>query len=207
MKIAVWLLMFLIGHASYGQNLRLELFGGSAHSFPSEVTVRQKGYPEVSKVAQWSTRPLEPAPYYSARIGWWSESSAWEVEMLHHKIYMDNTDNIFVNYRSTFGFNMFLLNRAYELTPYLIVRYGIGPVVSHPINNIRGKEYSSNVVYHIVGASAQGAIQSRQKIINNLYVTQEAKITYAFANLPISDGDSSVTNLAIHGLIGLSYDF
>lgn len=120
---------------------------------------------------------------------------------------MDNTDDVFVKYCSTFGFNMFLVNRAVEVNPYLILRGGIGPVISHPINNIRGQEYDSKVVYHLVGASTQGSAQIRQKLTDNLYLTEEFKITYAFAKLPIAGGDSSVTIFALHGLVGLSYDF
>lgn len=207
MKICFLLLVFLITSPAYSRDFRLELFTGTAFSVPSDVTLRQEGYPEIKKTAHWSTRPLEPAPYYSVRIGLWEEDRAWELEMLHHKLYMDNTDDVVRNYRSTFGFNMFLFNRSLQVNDYLILRAGIGPVVSHPINNVRGQEYKSSVTYKLVGAGTQISIQGRQKIYKKLYLTEESKITYAYANLPISGGDSSLTNLALHLLVGLSFDF
>lgn len=206
MKAFIILLFSLIATTAYSSEVRLELFTGTAFSLPSEVSVRQDGYPEVSKTAHWSTRPLEPAPYYSARIGLWEEERGIEIEMLHHKLYMDNTDEVFRNYRSTFGFNFFLLNKAWQLESF-ILRAGVGPIISHPINNIRGQEYTSSVTYKLVGAGTQVALQGRQKLYKKLYITEEAKITYGFANLPISGGDSSLTNTAFHILVGLSYSF
>lgn len=185
----------------------VELFTGSAYSLPSQVTVRQEGYPTASKTAIWSTRPLEPAPYYSFRVGYSEEDKIWDLEMLHHKLYMDNTDHIFNDYRSTFGFNLFLLNRGWKLSPNVITRLGVGPVVSHPINTIRGKTYTDDVTYKLVGIGTQASIQFKQNIYDKLYFTQEIKTTYAIANLPINGGDSSLTNLALHGLFGFGYDF
>jgi hypothetical protein len=185
----------------------VEFFLGNAHSLPSRVTVRQKGYPEESKIAHWSTRPTEPAPYYSARVGLWKDNQGWDVEMLHHKLYMNNTDAVFNNYRSTFGFNFFFLNRGWRVHPNIILRFGLGPVISHPVNTIRGQQYTDNVTYKLVGAGTQVAAQFRQTIYKGLYLTQEIKTTYAMARLPIANGRSYLTNLAFHGLVGLGVEF
>ena len=185
----------------------IEFFLGDANNQPSKVTVRQKGYPEASKTARWSTKPLVPAPYYSLRVGRWERNKSIELEMLHHKIYMENTDEIFNQYDSTFGFNFFFLNRGWRVHPNIILRLGVGPVVSHPVNRIRGQRYSSDVVYNLVGIGAQTTIQFRQSISESFYFTQEIKLTYGTAELPIENGTSFVTNTALHGLVGIGYEF
>ncbi len=207
MKLLIFLFLLVFqNHAS--ANWYSELFTGDAYSVPSKVTVRQNGYPEASKTAKFSTRPTEPAPYYSFRIGFWQDDkSGLDVEMLHHKLYMDNTDEIFNEYKSTFGFNLFLLNKGFRISPSFVFRLGIGPVVSHPINTIRGQTYTDDVVYKLVGLGSQASLQFKQRLFNNLYLTEEIKTTYAVANLPIANGDSSLSNLAFHGLIGFGYDF
>ena len=185
----------------------MELLSGNAHNLPSRVTVKQKGYPEASKMAHWGTRPMVPAPYYSFRVGRWEDNKSIELEMLHHKIYMENTDEIFNQYNSTFGFNFFFLNRAWRVHDNTILRLGFGPVVSHPENMIRGQKYTSDVVYNLVGAGAQGSLQFRQNISKHFYFTQEIKVTYGMAELPIANGTSYVSNTALHGLIGLGSEF
>lgn len=206
MKLLLFVFILFYTSLSFSQ-WRLEGFLGDAYNFPTELTIKQEGYPEIKKQAQWSTRPLKPAPYYSLRVAKWEEGKSWEVEMLHHKLYLDNTDSEIFDYRSTFGFNFFFVNKAWVIHPYFILRFGGGPVISHPISNIRGYEYTDEVSYKLVGVGIQGAIQSRQEIINNLFFTQETKITAATANIPIAKGESHLTNYAIHLLAGFSYDF
>lgn len=203
-------LIYLISINSYAQNSNtwnIELFTGDAYNLPSKVTVRQNGYEEASKTAKWSTRPMEPAPYYSLRLSYWEDGKSIELEMLHHKIHMENTDEIFNQYDSTFGFNFFLLNRGWNIYQGVILRLGLGPVVSHPVNTIRGQRYSSDVVYNIVGFGGQGAIQFKQDINEDIYFTQEFKLTYGNAEIPIENGTSFVSNTAFHGLVGLGMNF
>lgn len=202
--------LFLISqsiHAQESSYWTMELFIGDAYNLPSKVTVRQKGYSDESKIANWTTKPFEPAPYYSYRIGYWENNKSIEVEMLHHKLHMTNTDEVFNQYDSTFGFNFFLLNRAWLTYSGIVLRVGVGPVVSHPVNRIRGQQFSDDVVYKIVGVGTQGSVQFIQAISKQFYFTQEIKITHGRAEIPIENGTSFMTNTAFHGLIGLGAKF
>lgn len=207
MKTIVIIILLTIKTAYAQNSWNIELFGGNAHNLPSKVTIKQDGYKDASKTARWSTRPLESAPYYSFRVGYWKNKKAIEIEMLHHKLHMENTDEIFNQYDSTFGFNFFFINRGWKILSWMKLRLGVGPVVSHPVNRIRGQRYSNDVVYSIVGIGTQGAIQFSQSISKNWYFTQELKLTYGEAEIPIENGTSFMSNTAFHGLIGFGYKF
>ena len=114
MKLLLFVLILFYTSLSFGQ-WRIEGFLGDAYNFPTELTIKQEGYPEIKKQAKWSTRPLKPAPYYSLRVAKWEEGKSWEVEMLHHKLYLDNTDSEILDYRSTFGFNFFFVNFVFDV--------------------------------------------------------------------------------------------
>ena len=64
---------------------------GSAKSFSTNLEIEQNAFPELEFDAEYETRPFEDAPYYGYRISRQSEKHGWELEFLHHKIYLTNS--------------------------------------------------------------------------------------------------------------------
>jgi hypothetical protein len=189
-----------------------EGFLGTAYSLPSQVTIFQDSQPNLSFRATWSNETFKQAPYYTVRVGLWSETSGWELEQLHHKIVLNNNPSEVQAFKATFGFNMFLFSRAWDVK-WLILRVGVGPVIAHPITTVRGQVYNHSVggilgtKYHFVGAGMQLSVQRRFYLNKGFFLSAEGKLTLAFANLPVVNGTSHVPNVAVHLLGGLGYKF
>jgi hypothetical protein len=94
---------------------RLEAFTGTAHNFTTPLTVHQPGSPEFRMDARYDTRPFTGSPYYSARLGWWKGRSGWELQFLHHKLYLANPSGEVSHLEISHGYNMVTLNRAWEV--------------------------------------------------------------------------------------------
>lgn len=55
------------------------------------------------------------------------------------------------------------------------------------------------------GVAAQAAVQYSVSLRGPLYCFAEAKVTGAWARVPVADGTADVPALAIHGLLGVGY--
>lgn len=189
-----------------------EISGGTAYSLPSQVTIFQDRQANLTFRAEWSNETFRQAPYYALRLGGWTENSGWEFEHVHHKIVLTNNPPEVQAFKATFGFNLFLLNRGWDLK-WFILRVGMGPVVAHPITTVRGLVYNSAVggilgtTYFLVGAALQLSFQRRFHLGDHFYFAVEGKLTAAYADLPVVDGTSHVPNLALHALAGVGYLF
>lgn len=192
--------------------LLIEGMMGTAYSFPSTLSIYQENQPTLRFRGTWSNEPLSPVPYYSFRVGGWTESSGWEFEHLHHKVVLNNNPPEVQSFKATFGFNLFLINRAWDLG-WFILRVGVGPVIGHPITTVRGQPFNSvqgglmGTTYYLVGAGAQISVQRRFYLGDHFFLSVEGKVTAASANLPVANGTSEMPNTALHGQAGLGYRF
>jgi hypothetical protein len=184
----------------------VELSGGSAFQLATPLTIRQAGEPEIDVTARWETRPLRDAPYYALRLGRWSHGRAWELELLHHKLYLDDPPAEVQRFEISHGFNLVALLRAVPRGAVLW-RLGGGLVIAHPETTIRGRaapEDATNLGggYHLAGGVLQTSIGARRPLGRHFHVAAEAKLTLAYAEVPVAGGEATVPNVAIHGLLG-----
>ena len=192
----------------------VELYGGSAYSVPTPLRIRQAGTADVTLTARYATRPFRDSPYYMYRVGRWSASTrrGWEVELLHHKLYLRNTPPEVERFELTHGFNMLFVNRA-RRGRAAISRLGLGVVVAHPEATVRGRVLTGNRGllrdgYYLAGPAAQVAVARRIALgRTSLFAAVEAKGTAAYARVPVADGHASVPSLAAHLLVGLGAAF
>ncbi|MCI0618530.1 hypothetical protein L0244_36590 [bacterium] len=176
---------------------------GSAKSFSTKLEIEQTAFPKFEFDADYETRPWEDAPYYGWRISRQSEKHAWELEFLHHKIYLTNNPPEIQHFEVSHGYNMLFLNHAWIFGPNYI-RAGAGPVISHTESEIRGLGFASN--YEISGFVGQGAFGRRFYLSRIFYFTLEGKFTLATASVSIAQGKAHAPNVAIHGLAGIGFD-
>lgn len=187
-----------------------EVFMGSAYNLITPLKIRQTGYEDIKLNARYETKPLKESPYYSWRISHWKENKAWELELIHHKLYLENRPPEVEHFEITHGYNLLTINRAWERG--LIYRLGIGVVISHPETTIRGKRFPANEGllnhgFYISGPTAQFAVGKRLYLSKKFFATIEGKITTSYARIPVVDGKAEVPNVGLHGLFGLGYDF
>lgn len=190
----------------------MEGFLGTAYSLPSTVTIYQENRPTLTFRGTWDNETFKNAPYYAVRFGGWTDTSGWEFENLHHKVVLNNNPPEVGAYKATFGFNYFFINRAWDLHLF-ILRVGMGPVIAHPITTVRSLSFNSaeggilGTKYFLVGAGFQISLQRRFYFGKSFFLTTEGKVTVGWAELPVADGTSHLSNVALHILGGLGYRF
>ena len=187
----------------------LEVFGGSAVSLPTRLRIEQAGERDLRLTARYVTRPWSGAPYYAYRIGRHTSSRGWELELVHHKLYLRDPPAEVQQFEVTHGYNLIFLSRVARQGRWT-GRLGVGPVVGHPENEIRGRRLDSERGglgggYYLSGIAGQIAGSHRIPVGGGFTVMGEAKVTGAYARVPIAGGDASVPNVAAHWLVGVGY--
>jgi hypothetical protein len=192
------------------RELSAELFGGTAWSLRSPLTVRLPGEAPVAHRARWSTRPLADAPYYAYRVGYGSPARGVEAELVHHKLYLENPAPPVERFEVTHGYNLATANVRAPAGRYQ-VRAGLGVVVAHAEGRVAGRAVGERRTrlgggYHLAGVTLQLAAGRRYPFGRGAvvaYAAPELKLTASTARVPVGSGSVSVPNVALHVLGGL----
>jgi hypothetical protein len=184
---------------------RVEAFTGTAHNFTTPLSVHQPGSPEFRMDARYDTKPFTGSPYYSARVGWWKGSSGWELQLLHHKLYLANPSDEVSHLEISHGYNMVAVNRAWERWG-LVLRGGAGIVYTFPETTVRGRKRPV-LGYDLSGFTVAAGLGGRWPRAGRLSLAGELKLTLSWATVPVFEGEADVPNRALHFLAGVGYRF
>ncbi len=185
---------------------------GGAYNFPMPLNIYQKGYPNINMTAHYDTKPFSPPPYYLLRIGKWNDNKAWELEFIHHKLYLSNTTDEVNNFTITNGYNLITLNRAWLNTRNYIWRVGAGIVLAHPESKIRDQTFSetggifNDDGYFVAGPSLMASLGKRFYLSKSFFIELEGKVTASYADVKIANGNAEAPDVAIHANVGIGYD-
>jgi hypothetical protein len=187
-----------------------EYLGGMPYHCTTPLTIRQSGQPDISVNARYESKPFETPWYYSVRMGAWTGDNAWELELIHDKIYLKNRPVGVEEFSVSHGYNLLTVNRAWQRGG-LIYRFGAGLVVAHPESRIRGKKIPENRAlfndgYYLAGPTVQTSLGRRIVIHQKLYLALEAKLTVSYARVPVEDGRATVPCAGVHAVFGLGFD-
>jgi hypothetical protein len=91
-------------------------------------------------------------------------------------------------------------------------RVGAGVVIAHPEVTVRQRTLSQTRGlfgrgYYVSGVALQAAAARQLVRWRRLAVSVEAKLSAAYARVPIADGHATVPNAALHVLAGAGYAF
>ena len=192
--------------------LSFEVATGDAYNFPIPLHISQSGYPDINMTAHYETRPFSPPPYYLLRIGKWTDNKAWELEFIHHKLYLNNTTDEVTKFTITNGYNLVTINRAWLDKRNLIWRLGAGIVLAHPESTIRGQKYSetggvwNDDGYYIAGPTAMASLGKRFYLTRRFFIELEGKLTASYTNVKIASGNADAPDVALHANLGIGYD-
>lgn len=188
-------------------NWVFEVLIGDAYNFESPSHVTQSGVDVARFDGDYETRGLEGPLHYAWRIGRWQDDSAWELQLLHHKIYLRHPSAPIEALSISHGFNIITLNRAMRLGSWR-TRVGVGPVVTHVEARIAGTAYDGP--YELAGAAVLMGVGRELQITKHLYALAEISATYGRIEAE-PDGTPplrlDVRNPALHAQIGLGYRF
>lgn len=179
-------------------NWSFELATGSAFDFHTNLKIERSNEPSLDFNAHYETRGFKSPLYYSWRVGRWSEGKAWEVEFVHHKIFITNPPANVQSFSVSHGYNLLTTNFAVQ--KFFIIRAGGGVVIAHPESTIGGVHLEE---YHLTGPCGQIAISKRFYFSRSVFVNLEGKFTAARAKVPVANGNATTPNVALHGLFGI----
>ena len=193
-----------------GHEAAAEFFLGTAWSVPLPLVLEAPGK-RLAFRARYSTRPLADAPYYAYRASVLRRAHGGEVELVHHKLYLENPIPPIEHLEISHGYNLAMANLAAPAGGWQL-RIGLGFVVAHPEGRIDGRPVRGarrtliGGGYHISGASIQLALGRRYPLGRGdiaLTAAPETKLTAGFARVHLQQGTLIVPNIAVHVLGGV----
>jgi hypothetical protein len=189
----------------------VELGLGTSFSLPTDLVIRQEGEEEFEWIARYDTRPFYEVPYYDLRVGRADRRGAWELELVHHKLYLANLPDEIERFEITHGYNLITANRTFTLGD-VVLRLGAGTVLAHPESTIRGLVFDKTqgilgTGWHFSGGCAQAAIAWPYRLSERWRLNFEFKFTGALARVRVATGTADVPNLALHLIVGAGYLF
>lgn len=176
---------------------------GGAASVDSRLILRQEGLEDLKIDASWDSKPFTDPIYYSVRAGRWSGRGGWELELVHHKLYLRNPPPGIESLEISHGYNLLMINRGWDLERFL-VRAGAGPVVAHVEGAARGRQLDKGG-YQWTGPVIQLAAEKRIALRQSWLLGVEGKISAARAVIPIRGGELDAPNVAGHLLVSFGY--
>ena len=205
------LLSFSFSFASISFDLSL----GDAYSFDQDISIKMDDGENINFRAQPKTNGFKNPLYYSLKIRNQFESFDIEIELVHHKIYVDKLPDNIQKFEVSDGYNLLLLNFRKKINNLFGYRVGAGTVVLHPDIKINGK---TNFVrgggaipkfwsdgYYWSGFTCQGSVFIERKVSNKLSCNVEIKAAYSRANVPVVGGGFDLPNTSLHLLFGLGF--
>jgi len=189
----------------------VEVAVGGAVNVPTPLTIRQDGEDDISLTAQYTTKPIDEVPYYNVRVGRGDLRGAWELELVHHKVYLRNPPPEVTRFSITHGYNLITFNRNVHLR-WTDLRFGAGMVLTWPHVTVRGRALDETrgilgTGWHASGAAVQVAVARNRLWFEHWLTGIEVKLTGAWARVPVAGGSADVPNVALHVQLGGGYAF
>jgi len=210
----------LVSHLN-ASDYTFELFSGFVQNAKEDLVInRSNGNSIELDNVEFDTHPQTPPFYYGMRISkWYSDDTAWELEHVHQKLYIDNPEQYdagLTKWEVTDGYNFFMLNKAWKKKEQnIIYRFGGGFIISHPDVTLDGVNNHGNghgaVVwgsgYHLSGFVLQTSAQKIFDINKKWFLGTEVKASYSKAYINVPGGGVFVQNRALHFDLGFGYKF
>ncbi len=188
--------------------IEVQGFLGSSVSSPSPLSITQRDQPDLHVMAHWATRPFRPTWYYAGRIGLWRGNRGWFLDFTHHKMTMIDRPSSIQQFAITNGVNMVTLSRGFRRGK-LSWGVGAGPVVTFPVNRVRGLELERGRGfiggYFLSGATVVASATRHVPLVAGFFASVDGRVSATYVRVPVANGHASVPNLALHLHAGLGY--
>jgi hypothetical protein len=187
----------------------LEAHLGSAWSAPLPVVVRQRGAPDLRFSARRESRSSETPLYYVVRARRDDPRGAWTIELVHHKVHLVAPHPEVESFGVSHGYNLVLLGRTTRFRGWH-AGAAAGLVVAHPENTVRGRRLDERrgllrAGYVVAGPAASATAGFSQPLALGFDLVTEARVTLAWARVPVAGGSADVPDAALHLAVGLGW--
>ncbi|MBI4536204.1 MAG: hypothetical protein HY708_07990 [Ignavibacteriae bacterium] len=208
--VLVFLLLCAIEQVSAQQKIQFEYSSTLPYNLPLPLTIRQSGMPDISLTAKYGSKPLVIPITWIWRLAYWSGTSGWALQAVHHKLILENRPGEVEEFVISHGFNLFTIVRSWEIEEH-IVRAGAGVVVAHPENTIRGKKHPEdrgifNWGYYIGGPTLTFSASRQFPLPFRFYFNAEITAHATYASVPVVDGNARLYSFVFALTLGLGVD-
>ncbi len=178
---------------------------------PTPLTISQSGEPDLNVTARYATRPFSPPLYWVFGVFRREGGHEWALELLHHKLYLENPPPEVGAFSLSHGFNLVVLSHGFEVSPGVWARVGGGLVVAHPESTVRGESWPQKggpfgLGYRLAGGVISAGLEGRVPLGDRLRLAVGGRVTGAYAVVPVAGGSARVPNVAFHATAGLDGD-
>jgi hypothetical protein len=189
----------------------VQLFVGVPFNFPSRVTIRQEGAPDLRFRGRFETRPFERPWYYGVGAFRRGGGREWWAELVHHKLHLLNPPPEVQDFSISHGYNFVLVGGGIEAASGVWTRVGAGVVVAHPESTVRGRALREGggafgLGYHLAGPALSAGLEGRVPLGDRARLTLGARLLGGYAVVPVEGGTARVPNLAVHATAGVDGD-
>jgi hypothetical protein len=185
--------------------LVFQAFGGVPVNIPTTLTITRDGEPDIVHDAHWESRPLEQPIYWALRVRWQRANDGFELQLLHHKMYLENPPPTIEHFEVTHGFNILTAGYMRRTLP-LHWRVGAGVTMPNTFATVQG-ELSDVHDYSIGGPAFLAGLGGELPVAGRLHLAADAQFIAAWGTDDVARGEARVTSLAFHFLLGLGYVF
>ena len=117
----------------------LSTFMGVSQSTNNHLSIHLEDQDDQVFLAHWNNRSFEDSHWWAVRLEKWKKNKSIGIEAVHHKIYLDNTNDIIQSFSISDGYNLIYLNFGRQYGPHLY-RLGVGFVLAHADVTIKNRK-------------------------------------------------------------------
>lgn len=203
-------LLLYAAEADAQQKWSFELCGTMPYNVSLPLVIRQSGQPDIDLTARYRSEPLVTPVCWVWRIGHWSDNRSWELQAIHHKLYLENVPPEVQSFSISHGLNLITINRGWFLSDY-VVRVGAGIALAHPREyQVRGKPFPEDqgifgMGNYVSGPALIAGGGKQLRLTGGLFFIIEAMAAASYADVPVKDGNAHVYNVVFQINFGLGY--
>jgi hypothetical protein len=185
-----------------------ELFLGGAASFPTTLSVHQIDKPTIDVDGKYEVRPLDFPIYFSLRIARWQGDRAWAIQVIHHKLYLEDPPPEIQYFNVSHGYNLITIDRLWRKY-HAVLGVALGVVFAHPENQVRGLVLPEGGISSYALAGPTGAVSAGYDytIYRRWFASAEGRLSASYARVAVQDGHANMPDFSAHVHIGLGYRF
>lgn len=216
MKIFRYYIFLLIifmeaDEAAAQRRLNFEFYTGLPYNIPLPLTISQEDEADLNLTAKFNSEPFNIPIFWVWRISLWNGGTAWELEAVHHKLFLANNPPEVQEFSISHGLNLITINRGWNFSA-LIFRIGAGIALAHPETTVRNRTLPEDGGifhwgYYLTGPALLLSAGKNFRLSDYFYVTCEARINSAYAYIPIKNGSARLYNVSLQLILGAGTSF
>lgn len=187
----------------------MDLLAGPALNLPVTAELEQRGRPDLSFEASFRSEAFTPPILWAIRVGTRIGDADWGVELMHHKLYLEDPPDAIGAFSVSHGLNLLTLDHRWPLGRGAL-RVGGGIILAHPEGTIRGTPIDESggirsSGYHLTGPVVRGGVVFAPRLHPHASFVVEGRATAGRVRLAVPDGHVAFPVITFHLLAGLRF--